>query len=152
MQSNHHKNIAAIIHLSALSKFIFPLGNFIMPLLFWTLNKDKSEFIDAHGKQIINFQISIFLYTIIIGAISIPLLILGILDHVLLPEIWHSFPYGFKLEMYDFHGIKIALFICILLVLVVITMLFEIVFIILATSKANDGKYFKYPITISFLK
>ena len=63
MLSNHHKNVAAIIHLSALSKFIFPLGNFIMPLIFWTMNKDKSEFVDKHGKQAINFQLSILLYT-----------------------------------------------------------------------------------------
>ena len=152
MLSTHHKNIAAIIHLSTLSKFIFPLGNFIMPLIFWTMNKDKSDFIDTHGKQAINFQISILLYTVIIGAISIPLFLFGILDHAIFPDIWNGFHYDFDMEISNAYGVQMAIWVFILILLAFAAMIFEIVFIILATSKANQGEAFKYPITIKFLK
>jgi uncharacterized Tic20 family protein len=72
MTTNHQKNIATFIHLSTFSRFIIPLGNFIGPIVLWIMNKDKSDFIDAHGKQAINFQISILLYTLIIGMLTIP--------------------------------------------------------------------------------
>jgi len=75
MVNNHQKNIATFIHLSTFSRFIFPLGNFIGPLILWTVNKDKSEFIDQHGKQALNFQISMLLYAIILGTLTIPFFI-----------------------------------------------------------------------------
>jgi len=68
MPNNHQKNIATFIHLSTFSRFIFPLGNIIAPIILWFINKDKSQFIDTHGKQAINFQISIFLYSIFLMA------------------------------------------------------------------------------------
>ena len=82
MDQNNHKTIATWIHLSTFSRFIIPFGNFIGPLLLWVTNKEKSEFIDAHGKQAINFQISLLLYTMIIGLVSIPLLAFGILQGI----------------------------------------------------------------------
>ncbi|MFT6731707.1 MAG: putative Tic20 family protein, partial [Glaciecola sp.] len=75
MTTNHQKNIATFIHLSTFSRFIIPLGNFIGPIVLWIMNKDKSDFIDTHGKQAINFQMSILLYAIIIGTLTIPFFI-----------------------------------------------------------------------------
>ena len=75
MLDNHHKNLATFIHLSTFSRFIIPFGNFIGPIILWAANKEKSEFIDQHGKQAINFQISVLLYAIIIGTISVPFFI-----------------------------------------------------------------------------
>ena len=66
MVDNHHKNLATFIHLSTFSRFIIPFGNFIGPIVLWAANKEKSDFIDQHGKQAINFQISILLYALII--------------------------------------------------------------------------------------
>ena len=90
MLDKHQKNIATFIHLSTFSRFIIPLGNFIGPIILWVSNKDKSEFVDAHGKQAINFQISILLYAIILGTISIPFFIFNIFS-------------GF--DFIDFHGL-----------------------------------------------
>ncbi len=55
---------------------------FWAPLLIWILKKDSSSFIDAEGKEALNFQISLFIYysvcilltVIIIGAIVLPFL------------------------------------------------------------------------------
>lgn len=52
------------MHLSQLLNLITGLGGFIAPLLIWVLKKDEVKDVDYEGKEIINFQISMFLYTI----------------------------------------------------------------------------------------
>jgi len=150
MLTNHHKNIAAIIHLSTLSKYVFPFGNFIMPLIFWTMNKDKSEFIDKHGKQAINFQLSIFLYLMIIGCITIPLFLFGVMNNVEFPGFWHGYDFDFHISRLD--SANMIIFSILFGILVVAAFILEIIFIVIATSKANQGEPYKYPITINFLK
>ena len=148
MVDNHQKNIATFIHLSTFTRFIFPLGNFIGPLILWIANKDKSEFVDAHGKQAINFQMSILLYTIIIGTISVPFFIFKLFSGIDFIDF-----NGFS----DFH-INVGkpsplLYIGGALgVLAVIAFIIELVFIIRASLKARDGESFQYPLTINFLK
>lgn len=148
MLDSHQKNIATFIHLSTFSRFIIPLGNFIGPIILWVSNKDKSEFIDAHGKQAINFQISILLYAIILGTISIPFFIFNIFN-------------GF--DFIDFHGlhdfhINIGKPSPLLYIggamggLAVLGFILELVFIIKASLKARDGELYQYPLTINFLK
>ena len=152
MLSNHHKNVAAVIHLSALSKFIFPLGNFIMPLIFWTMNKDKSEFVDKHGKQAINFQLSILLYTFLIGSITIPLFSFGVLNHIDFPEFWQAYDFDFDFHLSSHDSYNVIIFSILAGLLVIAAFVLEIIFIIIATSKANQGEPYKYPLTINFLK
>lgn len=53
------------IHLSQLSGLFIPLCNLIVPLVLWQMKKDEWPDIDAHGKQVINWQISLFIYAII---------------------------------------------------------------------------------------
>jgi len=148
MLDNHQKNIATFIHLSTFSRFIIPFGNFIGPLILWIANKEKSEFIDAHGKQALNFQISILLYAIIIGTISIPFFIFKLFNGI---------------DFFDFNGFNdfhfsiskpspLLYFTGGLGVLAIIVFILEIVFIIQASLKARDGKLYQYPLTINFLK
>ncbi|GGK20508.1 hypothetical protein GCM10007962_13290 [Yeosuana aromativorans] len=148
MLDSHQKNIATFIHLSTFSRFIIPLGNFIGPIILWVSNKDKSEFIDAHGKQAINFQISILLYAIILGTISIPFFIFNIFN-------------GF--DFIDFHGlhdfhINIGKPSPLLYIggalggLAIVGFILELVFIIKASLKARDGELYQYPLTINFIK
>ena len=150
MLTTHQKSLAAAIHLSALSKFIIPLGNFILPLILWTINKDKSEFIDKHGKQAINFQLSILLYTIVICSLTIPLFLFGVINSVNFPEFWHAYDFNFNLSRHDsFNVIMISILVGLL---AVAAFILEIIFIIIATGKANQGEPYRYPITINFLK
>ena len=148
MIDNHQKNIATFIHLSTFSRFIIPFGNFIGPIILWVANKDKSEFIDAHGKQAINFQISILLYAIILGTLTIPFFIFKIFN---------------GLDFIDFHGFhdfhinlgKPSPLLYIggaLGVFAIIGFIIELVLIVLASLKARDGELYQYPLTINFLK
>ena len=71
--TQNHKNVAAIIHASTFSKYIVPFGNFLLPLVLWMSNKKASPFVEHHGKQAINFQVSILLYSIVLGIAVLPL-------------------------------------------------------------------------------
>jgi uncharacterized Tic20 family protein len=78
--SSDVKMWAMLCHLSALVGYIIPFGNVIGPLIFWMLKKDESPFIDANGKEAVNFQISILIYAIVSG-----ILILVVIGILLLP-------------------------------------------------------------------
>ncbi len=71
------KTFAMLSHLLALSGFAFtPLGFLAGPLAIWLLKKDRSKFVDAHGKESVNFQITMTVAAIV----SVPLcfLLIGI--------------------------------------------------------------------------
>ncbi len=148
MLDNHHKNLATFIHLSTFSRFIIPFGNFIGPIVLWAANKEKSEFIDQHGKQAINFQISVLLYAIIIGTITVPFFIFNLFN---------------GMDVIDFHGfhnfhINVGKPSPLLYIggglgaLAVIAFIIELALIVRASLAARDGKLYKYPLTINFLK
>lgn len=46
-------------HLAALAGYLMPLGNIIGPLIVWSIQKDKIPGVDEHGKNSLNFQITI---------------------------------------------------------------------------------------------
>lgn len=148
MINSHHKNLATFIHLSTFSRFIIPFGNFIGPIVLWAVNKDKSEFIDKHGKQAINFQMSVLLYALVIGTVSIPFFIFKIFNGIDFIDF-----NGF----YDFHiniGKPSPLLYLTggLGVLAFFGFLIELALIVKASLSARDGKKFEYPLTINFLK
>jgi uncharacterized Tic20 family protein len=148
MLDNHQKNIATFIHLSSFSRFMIPFGNFIGPIILWVANKDKSEFIDAHGKQIINFQLSILLYALVIGMITIPFFIFNLFSGIDFMDFNAFNSISFNVTkpsplLYITGGLGF---------LAVIGFLLEMVFIVRASLAAKDGKFFQYPLTINFLK
>lgn len=66
------RNLLVIAHLSQLLDLVTGIGGLIVPLVIWLTQKDKVYEMDTHGKAIINFQISMFIYSII----CIPLILL----------------------------------------------------------------------------
>ena len=67
MITQEEKNNAALIHLSGLAKYVFPFAGIIVPLLIWQSKRHQSTFIDKHGKQAVNFNISMMVYSFIIA-------------------------------------------------------------------------------------
>lgn len=86
METSSEKNIATFTHLSTLSQYIIPFGNYIFPILIWTSKKDQSEFVDHHGKQAINFQLSILIYSLVMAAIALPILIFTVFNNMTFDE------------------------------------------------------------------
>lgn len=77
--SQEERNMAMLCHLGAFSGFIIPFTGIIAPLVIWILKKEESEFIDYHGKESLNFQVTMLITAaisaaLIIAVIGIPLL------------------------------------------------------------------------------
>ncbi len=152
--TKHERNLAAVIHASTFSKFFIPFGNFILPLVLWTANKKEHAFVDANGKQALNFQISLLLYSVVLGIISIPFFV------GFLPDIFDFDPFGFNnlndlnisFNSSDFRFGSWLLPFGIAGLLQGSLFIVNIVYTILATIRTNEGQSFEYPITIKFIK
>src|SRR4030095_13160072 len=102
-----------LCHASALAGFFFPgAGHIIAPLIVWLVKRGDSPDIDAHGKESVNFQLSMLIYSAIS---AIPCLVL------------------------------------IGVVLLAILHILNVVFVIIASIRASEGKFYRYPLTIRFL-
>ncbi|RLC24504.1 MAG: DUF4870 domain-containing protein [Deltaproteobacteria bacterium] len=113
-QNQQDKNMWAMFcHLSAFAGYIVPLGSILGPLIIWSIKKDQYPAIDDHGKEALNFNISIAIYMIIAAILIV--IVVGIF---MLIALW----------------------------------VFQTVMIIMASIKANNGEFFKYPLTIQFIK
>jgi len=53
---------AMLCHLSALSGFLIPFGSILGPLLIWQIKKNEFPSLNDHGKEALNFQISVVIY------------------------------------------------------------------------------------------
>lgn len=104
---------ALICHLSGLSGYIIPFGNLIVPIIIWSMKKDEMPMVDAHGKEVINFQISFTIWFVIA---------------------------------------TIFVFILIGIPLLIALLLLQVIFIIIAAIKADNGELYHYPLTIRFIK
>ena len=147
MLTTNHKNIASFIHIGVFAKYFFPFGNFIAPLLIWTINKDRSDFINQNGKRVINFQLSIFLYFITMLLICIPF----------------ALHFGFGIEQleelngnitpYDLSTFTGSIIVFIILgALALGLVVLELYATITGAIKASNGELYNYPITIPFIK
>lgn len=58
---------AMFLHLSVLAGFVVPIAGLLAPLLIWQLKKDQYPELDAHGKVVMNWIISLIIYTVISG-------------------------------------------------------------------------------------
>ena len=72
-------NWAMACHLAALSGFVIPLGNVIGPLIVWLIKKDTMPLVDQHGKESLNFQITVlaaFLISLVLTLVLIGFLLM----------------------------------------------------------------------------
>jgi uncharacterized protein len=102
-----------LCHASALLGLFFHfLGHLGGPLIVWLMKRGASPEIDAHGKESLNFQISMLIYDAVAAILCIVLI-----------------------------GIPILIALWIL----------NTVFVIIASVKASEGKFYRYPFTIRFI-
>jgi len=105
---------AMFCHLAGLGIFIIPLvGNIVAPLVIWQLKKDDDPFINDQGKEAVNFQISITVYSII----------------------------------------SMLLFVaCVGPFLLGAVIIVDLILLLIAAVKANNGQAYNYPFTIRLIK
>ena len=148
--TENQKNLGALIHLSTFLKYFFPFANFFAPLLLWTLNKEKA-FVNEHGRQAINFQLSILLYALIVGALCIPFFMVFAVDFVSLIDAIDNTVHEIRFqEIKNLSGY--ILLIALASILLFGLFIFELYAVISATIRASKGEYYNYPLSISFIK
>jgi uncharacterized Tic20 family protein len=76
-------SLETLCHLLGLAGLTgIPFANVIAPLILWLVKKDSNPGVDAHGREAVNFQISMSIYTII-AALSMFILV----GFILLPTV-----------------------------------------------------------------
>jgi uncharacterized Tic20 family protein len=151
MLDTNQRNTASLMHFSALGKYFFPMGNFIFPLILWILFKDKSDFYDKNGKASINFQLSFFLYGLIVGAVTGGLMLYFVFDQ------WGGYEAAFATPHYFNHDWFLPPFIPVGLLVLgggigLAYVIFDFFVIVSAGLKAQKGEVYKYPLSIPFIK
>ena len=83
--------LLVITHLSQLLDFVSGIGGFIVPLILWLVKKDEVIGMDTHGKAILNFRITMFIFLLI----CVPLVFLvglGVLGFIAIGIFYIIFP------------------------------------------------------------
>jgi uncharacterized protein len=102
-----------LAHATALVGFLVPLaGHIVGPLIIWLAKRADSPEIDAHGKESMNFQLSMLIYNLIAGLLI--LVIIGIFALAILH-------------------------------------ILNVVFVIVASIQASEGKLYRYPLAIRLI-
>src|SRR5437773_709627 len=97
-----------LCHATALAGFFVPwAGHILGPLIVWLAKRNDSPEIDEHGKESLNFQISMLIYNVIAGVLCLVLI-------------------GF--------------------VILAILHVLNLVLVIIASIKASEGKFYRYPL------
>ncbi|CAN5303250.1 DUF4870 domain-containing protein [soil metagenome] len=142
------KTVASLIHISTFSKYVFPFGNFILPLILWLAKKDD-PFVDTNGKQALNFQISFFLYFVVLTCIGLAgAIILGI--DIFNETHFLNIEHPIQL-LQATNALPLFIFLLIIGILMLLLFILDIVYVITATIKASEGEYYNYPFTINFI-
>lgn len=111
--STDDKTYGMLCHLLSFCGYLVPvLGSILGPLAIWLAKRKESAFVDAHGRESLNFQLSLLIWMLL----CIPLC-----------------------------------FILIGFLLLLALGIFALVVVIIAAIRANDGKLYRYPLTIRFL-
>ena len=114
--SPDEKNIrmwAMAMHLSQLGNFIVPISGIVAPIVIWQIQKEAMPELEVHGRNIVNWMISLVIYFSIAAVLCLVMI-------------------GFPLLM--------------------VLGALMVVFPIIGGLKASEGKVWKYPGTIEFLK
>ncbi|XMO85696.1 DUF4870 domain-containing protein [Algibacter sp. AS12] len=83
--------LLVITHLSQLITLVTGFGSLLLPLVLWLTQKGKVYQMDTHGKNILNFQLSLIVWCII----CVPLILLfglGLLGFAVLGIVSIIFP------------------------------------------------------------
>ncbi|MFK7971430.1 MAG: DUF4870 domain-containing protein [Bacteroidia bacterium] len=76
-------------HLAGLLGFLIPFGSLLGPLLIWQTKGKESAYIEEQSKEVLNFQLSVAIYTAVAGLlciilIGIPLLFVALIGWLVL--------------------------------------------------------------------
>ncbi len=71
MTEKKSSSIVMWCHLSAFAGVIIPFGNLLGPLFVWLWKRDEDPLVEDQGRESLNFQISILLYSLVAGILTL---------------------------------------------------------------------------------
>ncbi|HVS38177.1 MAG TPA: DUF4870 domain-containing protein [Gemmataceae bacterium] len=97
--------------------------SFIGPLILWMMKREESKFINHHGKEVINFIITLIIPSLVLSVVGCPFVILtwGLAAFIVVPL---------------FMALNI----------------YALVMIIMGAMRANAGEWWEFPISIRMIK
>ena len=120
--TDDQRSLALITHLTLLGHIVVPVAAIVAPIVIWQVQRKASPFMDDHGREAVNFQISMMIYSVILPVIAgvIGALTCGVGLVLLIPAVLLPYVLG-----------------CIGM--------------ILASMAANRGEYYRYPMNIRLI-
>lgn len=115
MSQSDERLWAMLAHLSSIVASFLGGFSVLGPLIVWLIYKDKSSYVDYHGKEALNFQI---LMTVVFVACVFGGFITCGVGFVILPVVWVA----------------------------------DVVLVIMAGIKANNGEMYRYPFNWRLVK
>ncbi|MBE9228973.1 DUF4870 domain-containing protein [Phormidium sp. LEGE 05292] len=122
----------------------FPVLNIVGPLIVWLYKRKDHEFIDEQGKESLNFQLSFTLYNFILSLILIVIGVIIGLTLITAPDQPNNNQTGGTLFGLGLVGFSFLL--------VLILAIAQLILVIMASLKAKKGDFYRYPLTIRFLR
>lgn len=74
-----------LAHLSCFSSILIPFGNLLGPFIVWQVKKDESEYVVAHAKEALNFQLSLTIYSSVTAILMFILFFVFFIGLLLIP-------------------------------------------------------------------
>ena len=148
MIDQNARSTAMWCHLSSLAwvaSFLvaipLPFASVIVPLIIWQTNRDK-PFVDAHGKESLNFHLSLIFYVIgtLVALVALALVVAAVMAVRPSSNTASIVAIG---GLFGFFG---------WLLLGIVLAIFDVIVTIVAAVKANNGEFYRYPFTIRLLK
>lgn len=120
--TDDERTYALMIHLSLLAHVVLTLIAIVIPIVMWQAKKNQSPFLDDHGREAVNFQISL-----IIWSIALPLIaaLVGVITC----------------------GVGLVL----LIPAALLPYIVGVIGMIQASMAANRGEFYRYPMTFRFV-
>ena len=133
ISTKDNNSFCALMHLSQFANYLLPPVGLLAPIVMWLTRRNESTAVDVNGKIILNWTISVFIYSIVI---VVGFLIFGA------TSILTIINYDNPLPLIGTIGI--------FLIPLIIFGILDLVFVIVGAIKANNGEVWNYPLSIRF--
>lgn len=143
--TSNQNNNAMLIHLSALSSYFIPFGNLLLPIILWQSMKKDNEYVDFHGKEAVNFNLSFFLYFIVLVILAGIGLITTIVKATQMDQGATESSDIVQL-LFSTSGFLLPI------IILGVFSLVKLIMVIVAGIKAGQGERYRYPLSIRFIK
>ena len=103
--TSDERTMALLVHIGGI------ITGFIVPLIIWLIKKDESDFVDHHGREALNFQITVLiamfvsaiLTYVVIGCLLFPVVMIADIVFGVLAAVaankgeWYKYPVSIRI-------------------------------------------------------